>query len=45
MGGRLLALDDEGKIRRLNEPARQVMAHIGMDYNLGDAIPQEESPQ
>ena len=42
VGGRLLALDDKGRICRLNEPARQVMAHIGMDYQLGDAIPQED---
>lgn len=42
VGGRLLALDSEGKISRLNEPAVKIMRHIGLDYKLGDRIPQED---
>lgn len=39
VGGRLLALDAEGRISRLNEPAINVMKHIGLDYKIGDLIP------
>jgi ethanolamine utilization protein EutA len=42
VGGRLLALDSEVRIRRLAEPAVKVMHHIGMDYRLGDRIPKED---
>ena len=42
VGGRLLAIDSEGKISRLNEPAVHVMQHIGMNYKLGDRIPKED---
>ncbi len=42
VGGRLLALDSEGKICRLNEPAVHVMQHIGLNYKMGDRIPKED---
>lgn len=42
VGGRLLALDEEGRISRLNDPAINVMKHIGLDYKIGDLIPKED---
>jgi ethanolamine utilization protein EutA len=42
IGGRLLALDTEGKICRLDGPAVQVMRHIGLDWKIGDRIPDED---
>ena len=41
VGGRLLALDAEGKINRRNDPAIKVMQHLGLDYKIGDLIPKE----
>ncbi|MBN1106331.1 MAG: ethanolamine ammonia-lyase reactivating factor EutA [Deltaproteobacteria bacterium] len=41
VGGRLLALDSEIRIRELADPAVEVMRHVGMDYRLGDQIPKE----
>jgi len=42
VGGRLLAIDSEGKISRLNEPAVNVMQQIGLDYKIGDLIPKKD---
>jgi ethanolamine utilization protein EutA len=42
VGGRLIALNFEGEILRLSEPARMVMEHIGLDYKNGDRIPKED---
>jgi len=42
IGGRLIAVDPDGKICRLNDPAVKVMRHIGMDYKMGDFIPRED---
>jgi ethanolamine utilization protein EutA len=42
VGGRLLAVDPDGKITRINEPAVKVMQHIGLDYKLGDIIPKDD---
>jgi ethanolamine utilization protein EutA len=42
VGGRLLAVDPDGKISRLNDPAVKVMKHIGLDYKLGDFIPRDD---
>jgi ethanolamine utilization protein EutA len=42
VGGRLLALDSDGAISRLNKPAVKVMRHIGLEYGLGDKIPRED---
>jgi ethanolamine utilization protein EutA len=41
IGGRLMALDSEIRIRQLAEPAIEVIRHIGMDYKIGDQIPKE----
>ena len=38
VGGRLLGVDSEGVIWRLDEPAVQVMQHTGLDYKIGDHI-------
>ncbi len=42
VGGRLLALDSEIRIRQLADPAVKVMQHIGLDYRLGDRIAKED---
>jgi ethanolamine utilization protein EutA len=42
VGGRLLALDSDIRIRRLADPALEVMHHIGLDYRIGDRIPKED---
>ncbi len=42
VGGRLIALDSEGRISHLNEPAVKVMRHIGLDYKIGDLIPEND---
>jgi ethanolamine utilization protein EutA len=42
VGGRLLAFTNEGALSRLNKPARKVMRHLGMDYQIGDKIPRED---
>ncbi|MBU0544809.1 MAG: ethanolamine ammonia-lyase reactivating factor EutA [Proteobacteria bacterium] len=42
VGGRLLAVNSEGEISRLSEPARKVMEHIGLNYKTGDRIPKKE---
>jgi ethanolamine utilization protein EutA len=41
VGGRLIALDSEDKIRRVADPAKTVMENLGMDYQIGDRIPKE----
>jgi ethanolamine utilization protein EutA len=42
VGGRLLALDSEIRIRRLADPAVKVMQEMGLDYRLGDPIPKPD---
>lgn len=42
VGGRLLALNSDGTIRKLDGPARKVMEHLGMKYNVGDRIPKAD---
>jgi ethanolamine utilization protein EutA len=42
LGGRLLAMDSEIRIRQLADPALKIMHHIGLDYRLGDRIPKED---
>jgi ethanolamine utilization protein EutA len=42
VGGRLLALDSEIRIRRLADPAVKVMQELGLDYRLGDPIPKPD---
>jgi ethanolamine utilization protein EutA len=38
VGGRLLGVNSKGKIWRMDEPAAKVMAHLGLDYQIGDRI-------
>ena len=40
VGGRLISLDSEGRINRLNRPAVKVMKHLGLNYAMGDLIPE-----
>ena len=42
VGGRLIALDSEEKIWRVADPAKIVMEHLGMDYQIGDRIPKKD---
>jgi ethanolamine utilization protein EutA len=42
VGGRSIALDSDGRISRLNEPAVKVMRHIGLDCKTGDLIPKND---
>jgi ethanolamine utilization protein EutA len=42
VGGRLIALDSEENIFRVAVPAKTVMEHLGMDYNIGDQIPAKD---
>jgi ethanolamine utilization protein EutA len=38
VGGRLLGIDSERKIWRIDEPATKVMEHLGLNYEIGDPI-------
>jgi ethanolamine utilization protein EutA len=42
VGGTLLALDAQQKISRLADPALIVMQHLGLNYHVGDPIPEED---
>jgi ethanolamine utilization protein EutA len=42
VGAILLGVNSEGKIWRIDEPARKVMDHIGLKYGIGDQIPKED---
>lgn len=42
VGGRLLAVEEDGTIWRIDEPARKVMNHLGMNYQVGDKIRPED---
>ena len=42
VGGRLMAMDSEIRIRQLAEPAVKVMQAIGLNYRLGDPIPKPD---
>jgi len=39
VGGRLIAVNKKGKIRRINEPARLVMDDLGLNLQIGDRLP------
>ncbi len=41
VGGRLLAVKTDGTIWRIDEPARQIIEHLGWSYQIGDKIPRE----
>lgn len=40
VGGRLLGVAPDGTIWRIDPPAAKVMAHLGLNYQIGDPIPQ-----
>jgi ethanolamine utilization protein EutA len=42
VGGRLLGVNLEGKIWRIDEPAMKVMKHLGLNYKIGDQISKED---
>ena len=42
VGSILLGVNAEGKIWRIDEPARKVMDHIGLNYRIGDQTPRED---
>ena len=42
VGGRLLGVDSEGQIWRIDEPAVKVMEQIGLNYRVEDQIPKED---
>jgi len=42
VGGRLLGIDSEFKIWRIDEPAKFVMNELDMNYKLGDIIPEDD---
>jgi ethanolamine utilization protein EutA len=42
VGGRLLGVNSHGKIWRMSRPAANVMADMGLDYGIGDSIPQAD---
>ncbi|MHA2071275.1 MAG: ethanolamine ammonia-lyase reactivating factor EutA, partial [Candidatus Thorarchaeota archaeon] len=43
VGGRLLGIDDDFKIWRIDEPTNFLMQELGMNYKLGDIIPEEDA--
>ena len=43
VGGRLLGIDEEFKIWRIDEPTNYVMKELGMDYKIGDIIRKEDA--
>ena len=42
VGGRLIGTHPDGKIWRIDGPAQKVMAHLGLNYAVGDIIPLED---
>jgi len=43
VGGRLLGVSSRGKIWRIDTPARIVMQHLGLNYNIVDRISKADS--
>jgi ethanolamine utilization protein EutA len=43
VGGRVLGVDSEGTIWRIDEPALKVMQHLGLNYKVGDQISKKDS--
>lgn len=41
VGGRLLAVNPDGKIRQIGEPVKKVMDYLGLHYKTGDRIPKK----
>ena len=42
VGGRLLGIDQDFKIWRIDEPTEWILTDLGMNYHLGDTIPLED---
>ena len=38
VGGRLIAMDSKGMVRRINDPAREVLDSIGIKLQVGDKV-------
>ncbi|MHA2213511.1 MAG: ethanolamine ammonia-lyase reactivating factor EutA, partial [Candidatus Thorarchaeota archaeon] len=45
VGGRLLGIDKDLKIWRIDEPTYFLMRELGMNYQLGEIIPEEDARQ
>ena len=43
VGGRVLGVNSEGIIWRIDEPALKVMKHLGLNYKVGDQISETDS--
>ena len=43
VGGRLLGIDEDFKIWRIDEPTKFLMQELGMTYKIGDVIPEEDA--
>ena len=43
VGGRVLGVNSEGIIWRIDEPALKVMQHLGLNYKVGDQISETDS--
>ncbi|MGY5872745.1 MAG: ethanolamine ammonia-lyase reactivating factor EutA [Candidatus Thorarchaeota archaeon] len=43
VGGRLLGIDADFKIWRIDEPTNFLMQELGMNYKIGDIIPEEDA--
>ena len=43
VGGRVLGVNSEGIIWRIDEPALKVMQHLGLNYKVGDQISKTDS--
>ena len=43
VGGRLLGIDNDFKIWRIDEPTNFLMQELGMTYTIGDTIPEEDA--
>ena len=43
VGGRVLGVNSEGIIWRIDEPALKVMQHLGLNYKVGDQISEMDS--
>jgi ethanolamine utilization protein EutA len=42
VGGRLVGIKSDGTIWRIDEPARKVMDHLNLSYQIGDKMPPED---
>jgi ethanolamine utilization protein EutA len=42
IGGRLLGIDKDNKIWRIDGPTQFLMNELGMDYKIGDTIPEKD---